>query len=76
MKKDIKEEPVVATLKITHCEQCPFLDVQRHYTADSFDMEYDWFCKKKNNKEIAGSVGWSASESRMVKIPKWCPLTK
>ena len=70
----VKTEPVVAHLKITHCEQCPFLDKQREYTEDSWELAFNWYCKKKDNKEIAGYVGWN--EENNVKIPKWCPLIK
>ncbi len=67
-------KPVVANLKIHHCKDCPFVDKQRHYTADSFEMEFNWHCKKQNNKVIAHYVSWN--EERDVKSPQWCPLSK
>ena len=39
------------------------------YTADSFEMAFDWFCNKAHGKKIAGYV-----EGRdKVAIPDWCP---
>ncbi len=58
-------------LEIKNCQQCPFVDIKRHYTADSFEHENDWFCKSKDNKKIAGSVSWN--EEKDVEIPEWCP---
>lgn len=61
-----------AFLEIKHCQKCPFLEQKRHYTADSFETAFNWYCKKKNNKQIAGYVDWH--EERDVEIPDWCPL--
>jgi len=69
-----KDKPVVATLEIKNCRDCPFLKQERHYTADSFETAFDWFCAKKDNKEIAGYISWN--EEKDVEIPKWCPLVK
>ena len=71
-----KEKLNVATLEINHCEQCQFLDKKRHYTADSFEHEYDWHCTKKKDKKIASYVGIFDSETSKVRIPDWCPLIK
>ncbi len=68
------DKPIVANLPITHCSQCPFLEMKRHYTADSFEHEYNWYCKKKNDKVIENYVSWN--EEKDVKIPKWCPLAQ
>lgn len=59
-------------LEITTCLDCPFVEIKRHYTADSFEHANDWFCKKKDNKEIAGYVSWN--EEKDVKVPTWCPI--
>lgn len=72
MKTDTK--PVVAHLEITNCQQCPFLEQERYYTEDSWEMAFDWHCKKKNDKKIQGYVSWN--EEKDVKIPTWCPLSK
>ena len=61
----------VAILEIHNCSDCPHVDINRHYTADSFEHENNWDCKSAN-KSIAKYVDWNRSES--VKIPKWCPL--
>lgn len=59
------------TIEIKNCKECPHFKEERHYTSDSFEMAFDWFCKKKNNKKIAGYVEWH--EEKDVKIPDWCP---
>lgn len=59
-------------LEIKNCKQCPFFKEERHYTSDSFEIVFDWFCKKKNNKKIAGYVEYS-DENKMT-IPEWCPI--
>ncbi len=58
-------------LEIKSCRECPFFEEKRHYTADSFEHEHDWFCGKADNKKIAGSVSWN--EEKDIKIPDWCP---
>lgn len=57
-------------IKIKNCEQCPFLKKERHYTSDSFEHAFNWFCEKKKNKKIAGYIDWH--EEKNVKIPDWC----
>ena len=57
---------------IKSCRECPFFESKRHYTADSWEIAFNWFCKKKNNKKIAGYVEWH--EEKNIKIPKWCPI--
>lgn len=59
-------------LKIKTCMECPFFKQERYYTSDSFENAYNWFCKKKHNKEIAGYVEWHEEEK--VPIPDWCPI--
>lgn len=59
-------------LEIKTCKECPFFKEERLYTADSFELAHDWFCKKMNNKEIAGYVSWY--EEKKVRIPEWCPI--
>jgi hypothetical protein len=39
------------------------------YTADSFEMPFEWKCVKADNRVIAGYVEWHDK----VKIPDWCP---
>lgn len=41
------------------------------YTSDSFEMAFDWFCKKADNRKIQGYVEWH--EEKKIKIPEWCP---
>lgn len=59
-------------IPITSCKDCPFVNIKRHYTQDSWEEEYDFFCKKSEGKEIEGCINWNKVKS--VKIPKWCPL--
>jgi len=59
-------------IDIKNCQDCPFFNEERHYTADSFETAFDWFCKKKDNKKIAWYVSWN--EGKKIEIPKWCPV--
>ena len=65
-------------LEVTTCQDCPFLASKRHYTEDSFEMAFDWFCGKSveqndgNPRQIAGYVEWNDVDN--IKIPEWCPL--
>lgn len=43
------------------------------YTADSWEHAFDWFCKKMDNKQIAGYVE-RESEANSIPIPEWCPI--
>lgn len=58
-------------IEIKNCKGCPHFKEERHYTSDSFETAFDWFCKKENNKKIAGYVEWH--EEKDVEIPSWCP---
>lgn len=70
----MKENKTTALIEIENCQSCPFLKTERHYTADSFEHAFDWFCGKKSNKEIASYINWN--EEKHVEIPKWCPILK
>lgn len=63
---------LVATLKITKCDECPHLDVGTSYSLDGFDRGNDWQCKKAN-RMIAQFVEWRESD-KPKSIPAWCPL--
>lgn len=62
---------VKIAIDIENCSQCPFIKKERHYTADSFEMAFDWFCEAEDNKIIAGYVEWH--EEKKTPIPTWCP---
>ena len=57
-------------LEIQDCSQCPFLERKTVYTSDSFERPEDWFCKKNDNKKIAGYVEWHDK----TPVPDWCPI--
>ena len=57
---------------IKSCKECPFFEKKRMYTADSWEMAFNWYCKKFDNKKIAGYVEWH--EENNIKIPEWCPI--
>ena len=63
-----------AVLEITNCKQCPHWSQERYYTADSFELAFDWFCGKCDNKKIQGYVEWHEEEK--IEVPDWCPLIK
>lgn len=58
------------TIKIQSCVECRESLSNRHYTEDSFEVAFDWICKKKKNKIIAEYVCWNESDP---KVPAWCP---
>ena len=33
-------------IEVKNCNECPHFKEVRVYTADSFEMPFDWFCKK------------------------------
>jgi len=51
--------------------KCPHFKEERMYTSDSWEMAFNWFCKKANNRKIQGYVEWH--EEKKIKIPDWCP---
>lgn len=61
---------MIVNLVLKSCEKCPNMVQTRHYTADSFEMVFDWKCKSKNDKLIA-IQDWN---DKVAKIPEWCPL--
>ena len=60
----------VVNLQISSCKQCPFMRADRHYTADSFEMCFDWKCTKSAGAIIA-CLDWNDKEPP---VPAWCPL--
>jgi len=56
-------------IDIKNCSECPHFESERVYTADSFEMPFEWKCVKADNRVIAGYVEWHDK----VKIPDWCP---
>jgi hypothetical protein len=58
-------------INITSCKECPNFDQERIYTSDSWEMAFDWFCKKAGNRKIQGYV--ERSDEKNIKIPEWCP---
>lgn len=62
---------MIVNLKIENCGQCPYKVTVRHYTADPFETEFDWRCKKNNNAVIV-TLDWN--DKTRPDIPKWCPL--
>lgn len=55
-------------IEIENCSGCPFMVSKRVYTADSFEVPFEWKCKKAN-KVISGFV----EHNDKIKIPEWCP---
>ena len=57
--------------KVIHdCSECPAMKAERHYTADSFEMVFDWICARSNGAIIA-TLDWNDSKPS---IPEWCQL--
>ena len=60
-------------IKITKCSDCKFSILDRHYTADSFEMEFDQKCTKiKPTRVIEEYISWH--EKPVDRIPDWCPI--
>ena len=59
------------TAQITTCKDCPHVDRQRRYTADSFEFLEVYRCGKYDNKVIADYVEVFDKD---VEIPDWCPI--
>lgn len=57
---------------IENCKECPFFEEKRMYTADSWEMAFNWYCKKSDDKKIAGYVEWH--DEKEIEIPEWCPI--
>lgn len=58
------------TLKLQACNQCPHMQSERHYTADSFEDVAAWKCMRDGGRTIA-LVDWN---DKAPPIPEWCPL--
>ena len=55
---------------IDSCDKCPFVEITRDYTEDSFETCFRWECKKKH-KPARRYVDWNDKDKF---IPVWCPL--
>lgn len=81
-----KKKQDTVNLPLTCCDKCPYLDVRRYYTADSFENVDAWNCTHDDFKDIKnGSRDWEEWKSPpgigrvdwndpKPAIPKWCPL--
>lgn len=61
---------MTVNLKINHCGECPNMNTERYYTADSWENVSEWRCSSNKNKRIALQE-WNDSAPP---IPEWCPL--
>lgn len=69
----MKEVKIVTVIK--SCKDCPHFSEERMYTADSFEMPFNWFCNQTGEKrKIRGYVEWH--EEDKIKIPVWCPFNE
>lgn len=69
-------------LPINSCEECPFLRVERYYTADSWEVEFQGICTKTTRpspphtdkmKRVKDSSSLGFGKEFNF-IPDWCPL--
>ena len=63
-------------IEIQTCMGCPYHTTKRHYTSDSFEMAFDYYCTKMpimqdEYKQVASYI---EREREMPEIPEWCPL--
>ena len=61
----------MALIEIEDCKACRYCEEQRHWTEDSFETAFNYFCIKQDGKRIADYVDWN---EKMPDVPKWCPL--
>lgn len=61
---------VTFTVEVEDCSACPCMKAERRYTADSFEMVFDWKCTK-NHGAIVATLDWNDPKPP---IPGWCPL--
>jgi|APSaa5957512622_1039677.scaffolds.fasta_scaffold204004_1 hypothetical protein len=73
-------------LKIETCKDCPHLETERFYTADSWEHVVKWFCSKTDRPKsgttdrcerlpISSDIAYVERPSEEPsKIPDWCPL--
>lgn len=59
-------------INIKNCSNCPFLQTERDYTADSFELLEKWKCGKCEGKIIARYV--EVWDVKNIVIPEWCPI--
>lgn len=59
-------------IEIENCSRCPKFRSERHYTSDSWEYAFNWFCDAMDGKKIAGYV--EHSDEKHIKIPNWCPF--
>lgn len=61
-------------VEIKNCQDCPFVKETRHWTPDSWDHAFDYYCKKVETingpKTIAEYIEFP---SEMPDVPSWCP---
>lgn len=82
--RNIERTKTKICMEIETCKECHFCIEERHWTSDSWEHVYDYFCELtpsiarnrgitmvKNNKKIAGYIEW---DSEMPNVPNWCPL--
>ena len=63
--------PTTIHLSIKNCLECPYCKSERHWTSDSWEHAYDYFCGINYDKSIATYI---ERPSEMPDVPDWCPL--
>jgi len=56
-------------IKIDKCSECPNFQSKRVYTADSFEMVFEWKCTPVNRV-----ISQYVETFDKVPIPDWCPI--
>jgi hypothetical protein len=57
-------------IEINSCRECKHFKEGNRQSTDGWDEGFDWFCKKMEDKKIAGFVECDDKP----KIPTWCPI--
>ncbi len=67
-------------IEVKSCMDCPYHTAKRHYTSDSFEMAFDYFCTEvvikadKAETEYKQVASYIEREREMPDVPEWCPL--
>lgn len=68
--------PTTIALTINTCKECPHCYNQRHYTSDSWEHAYDYFCgllptNDGGHYRVGFYIEWP---SEMPSVPDCCPI--
>lgn len=88
--KKVNRTKTKICLEIETCKECPFSVEERHWTSDSWEHAFDYYCKLTpdtikfkgkifNYKNFGDNsykkiAGYVEWDSEMPNVPEWCPI--